>query len=67
MTKGDGSTEVLKEDPHFTPCPVECGDEIRANGIFEFNITRMSEYIAENPSAVACLRGVLEWQTPVRC
>lgn len=32
---------LLHADPFFRPCPVREGDEIRANGIFLFNITRM--------------------------
>ena len=39
---------LLKVDNDFTPCPVADGDELFANGIFEFNITKMIEYIEEN-------------------
>jgi hypothetical protein len=31
----------LKRDKNFQPCPAESGDEHYANGIFEFNITRL--------------------------
>jgi hypothetical protein len=43
----------LKCDNNFTPCPVESGDEFFPNGIFEFNITKMLEYIRANPDSVA--------------
>ena len=43
----------LKTCAHFTPCPVETGDELYANGIFEFNITKMIEYIEKNLDRVA--------------
>jgi hypothetical protein len=36
----------LKRDKTFQPCLVESGDEHYANGIFEFNITRLLAYIA---------------------
>lgn len=42
----------LKTCAHFTPCPVETGDELYANGIFEFNITKMIQYIRENSNRV---------------
>jgi hypothetical protein len=35
----------LKIDSRFTPCSVEDGDELFPNGIFVFNITKMTEYI----------------------
>jgi hypothetical protein len=35
----------LKRDKTFQPCLVESGDEHYANGIFEFNITRLLAYI----------------------
>ena len=38
----------LRTDDHFTPCPVDTEDELYANGIFEFNITKMIEYIQDN-------------------
>lgn len=38
----------LKIDSQFTPCPVEDGDELFPNGIFVFNITKMTEYIIHN-------------------
>lgn len=43
----------LKVDPGFVPCPVQDGDELFANGIFEFNITRLIEYVERNPAEVA--------------
>ena len=38
----------MKVDNHFTPCPVADGEELYLNGIFEFNITKMVEYIQDN-------------------
>jgi hypothetical protein len=35
----------LKRDKNFQPCLVESGDEHYANGIFEFNITRLLAYV----------------------
>jgi hypothetical protein len=43
----------LKIDGDFTPCPVGAGDELFPNGIFEFNITKIIEYIQNNPESVA--------------
>ena len=42
----------LKKDKKFAPCLLEDGDEYFANGIFTFNITKMYEFIAMNPSTV---------------
>ena len=42
----------LKIDNNFTPCPAIAGDEMRANGIFVFNITKMSEYIKNNLDSI---------------
>ena len=41
--------KILKVYSDFTPCLVATGDELFLNGIFEFNITRMLEYIKKNP------------------
>jgi hypothetical protein len=38
----------LKVDKNFTPCPVTDNDELFPNGIFEFNITKMLEFIEKN-------------------
>jgi hypothetical protein len=35
----------LKLDRHFQPCPAEPGDELYPNGIFEFNITQLLDFI----------------------
>jgi hypothetical protein len=43
-----GMKKLLKIDPHFTACPVEIGDELYPNGIFEFNVTRLCEDIQNN-------------------
>ncbi len=37
---------IIEND--FTPCEVDTGDELFPNGIFEFNITKLLEYIKEN-------------------
>ncbi|MBC8377294.1 MAG: ParB N-terminal domain-containing protein [FCB group bacterium] len=42
----------LKTDSDFTPCPVSDEDEIFPNGIFRFNITKIHEFIHENPDHV---------------
>jgi len=42
----------LKADKNFIPCLVEDGDEIFQNGIFEFNISRMIEYIQQNIDSI---------------
>lgn len=44
--------KMLKVDNDFTPCPVTTGDELFPNGIFEFNITKMLEYIQKNPNGI---------------
>ncbi len=40
-------------DKNFVPCPVSDGDELYPNGIFEFNVTRMNEYVRHNFSDIA--------------
>jgi hypothetical protein len=35
----------LQLDKTFQPCAAEPGDELFANGIFEFNITRLSAFV----------------------
>ena len=44
--------KMLKVDNDFTPCPVDSGDELFPNGIFEFNVTKMLEYIRKNPDDI---------------
>ena len=39
----------LTIDNDFTPCPKSDGDEFYQNGMFVFNITKMTEYIIDNP------------------
>lgn len=39
-------------DAGFTPCEVDDDDELFANGIFVFNITKMLAYIARQPDGV---------------
>jgi len=45
--------KMMRIDNNFTPCPVDTGDELFPNGIFEFNITKMLEYIKKNPGSIA--------------
>jgi len=40
--------EKLKIDKNFKPCPADDGEEVYANGIFKFNISKMIEYIQNN-------------------
>lgn len=51
--KGWLMKETLKVDNDFTPCPADVGDELYPNGIFEFNITKILEYIHNNPGNIA--------------
>jgi hypothetical protein len=39
----------LLRDPRFQPCAAEPGDELYPNGIFEFNISRLSAFIFAHP------------------
>ena len=41
----------MKVDTDFTPCPVAAGDELYANGIFVFNITKLIEHVGNNPDS----------------
>ncbi len=41
--------QILEADNRFSPCPVESGDEIFPNGIFEFNITKIIDHIQRTP------------------
>ncbi|WP_026603620.1 hypothetical protein [Methylomonas sp. 11b] len=43
----------FKVDAGFIPCPVNEGDELYPNGIFEFNISCILEHIQRNPTDVA--------------
>lgn len=47
-------TRKLKINRHFTACPIDDGDELYPNGIFVFNITKMSESILNNPHSITC-------------
>jgi len=42
----------LKVDRNFIPCVVSGDDELYPNGIFVFNITRMIDYIRDNPHEI---------------
>jgi hypothetical protein len=46
---GLGIPAKLKRRKTFQPCPVETGDEFYANGIFEFNITRLTALVDAHP------------------
>ena len=45
-------TQMLKVDKAFTPCPIRDGDELFPNGVFEFNVTKILEYIEKNATDV---------------
>ena len=45
-------SKILKVDSNFTPFPVVAGDEMFPNGFFEFNITKMLEYIQKDPDSI---------------
>ena len=47
-----GALPQLVEDDIFSPCPVDGGDEIFPNGIFEFNITKIIDHIQRNPDSI---------------
>src|SRR6266404_6308132 len=38
----------LRLDKGFQPCPIEPGDEMYPNGIFEFNVTRLLAFVQEH-------------------
>ena len=42
----------MKVDKDFTPFPADIGDELYPNGIFEFNITKILEYIHKDPDSI---------------
>ncbi len=42
----------LKVDNNFTLCPVDVGDELYPNGIFEFNITKILEHLQRKPGFI---------------
>ena len=46
------SAEKLEANEKFIPCPCDKGDEMFANGIFVFNITKMLEYIKKNSNKI---------------
>lgn len=45
-------TRKLKVDSNYVPCPAEAGDEVYPNGVFRFNITKLLEYIQQNPEQI---------------
>lgn len=49
MNRKKTHPRTLIPDPEFTPAVLREGDEYYANGIFEFNITMILEYIRSNP------------------
>lgn len=44
--------KMLEIDNGFTPCPVSNGDDLYPNGIFEFNITKILEYIQKSSDSI---------------
>lgn len=42
--------KTFKDRKNFKPCPAEDGEEVYANGIFKFNISKMILYIQNNPA-----------------
>lgn len=44
----------IRADKNFFPCPVGDADEVYRNGIFEFNIAKMIEYIGKNSVDIRC-------------
>jgi hypothetical protein len=42
----------LKLNKHFTPCAADEGDELYPNGIFVFNVSKMTDYITA--SGIPC-------------
>lgn len=48
------TTNKMKVDKGFTPCPVDDDDEMYPNGFFVFNITKMAEYIQHNRESITC-------------
>ena len=45
--------KILEIDNEFTPCPADDEDELFPNGFFVFNVTRIIEYIRDNPDDIA--------------
>lgn len=53
---------LLKIDKNYVPLPTNEGDEIYANGIFTFNISKMLEFIADGKlSAEMQPINVIQW------
>jgi hypothetical protein len=44
------SERMLRVDKNFVPVPADDGDELYPNGIFVFNITKMLDFIKNNPT-----------------
>ena len=42
----------FKVNKYFSPCSISDGDEVYRNGIFEFNITKMIEWIHKDPGDI---------------
>ena len=47
---------TLRVDEGFVPFPVADGDESFANGVFEFNITRIRAHVERDPADVALVQ-----------
>ena len=48
MKKSAQYSRTLRLDKEFTPISIDEGDELFPNGIFEFNITKIINYIENN-------------------
>lgn len=46
----------LKYNDKFVPCHADSGDEIFSNGVFEFNISKLTEYLLSDTSNVPLLQ-----------
>jgi len=45
-------SKKMKADKNFVPCPVDDEDELFPNGFFEFNITKIVDYIQKHPDEI---------------
>jgi hypothetical protein len=54
------SHRKLSANNNYIPAGISCGDELFPNGIFEFNITRMIEFIRSNEADIELVDIVVE-------
>ena len=58
-----GLERMVEIDDDFTPCPADDGDELFPNGYFVFNVTRIIEYIRDNPDDITlALLHLVVWE-----